>query len=62
MLRLDIGVELYVDMSAEARRWWPGTLDLEGGGRRDELEASGVLFRLPIKLLLAILRCKETEE
>jgi len=35
-------------MSAEARRWWPGFMPRDEGGRRDELEASGVLLRLPM--------------
>ena len=36
------------DMSAEARRWCPLATLREEGGRRLELDASGVLFRLPM--------------
>lgn len=43
-------------MSAEARSWWPAPMvPLEFGGRREELEASGVLLRLPMMLLADIL-------
>lgn len=35
-------------MSAEARRWWPPPTLREDGGRSEELDASGVLFRFPI--------------
>jgi len=42
-------------MSAEALSWWPPIVPLELGGRRVELEASGVLLRLPMMLLADIL-------
>lgn len=47
MPRLDKGDEAKIPISAEARRWWLAPMALDEGGRNDELEASGVLFRLP---------------
>lgn len=38
-------------ISAEARKWCPDPSAREDGGRRVELEASGVLLRLPTMLL-----------
>lgn len=39
-------------ISAEARRIWPEPMVRDDGGRKEELDASGVLLRLP-KILLA---------
>lgn len=36
-------------MSAEARRWWPDAMVRDEGGLKDELDASGVLLRLPMR-------------
>lgn len=50
-------------MSAEARRWWPGFMARDEGGRKVELEASGVLLRLPIvwlaDMFLGVVECKK---
>lgn len=51
MVRVERG-EGKPDMSAEARSWWePPRLREEEGGRRDDLEASGVLLRFPMMWL-----------
>lgn len=44
----DNGEEEKAPMSAEARRWWVLPTLRDEGGRRDELDASGVLFRFPM--------------
>jgi hypothetical protein len=41
-------------MSAEDRSWWLPAIVREVGGRKEDLEASGVLFRLPIILLAMV--------
>ncbi len=48
------GEEPKGDMSAEARRWCPFPAFRDDGGRREEWDASGVLFLLPITLLAAM--------
>ena len=42
------------DMSAEDRSWWLPAIVREVGGRKEDLEASGVLFRLPMMLLAMV--------
>jgi hypothetical protein len=51
---LDIAELPNPDMSAEDRSWWLPAIVREVGGRKEDLEASGVLFRLPIMLLAMV--------
>ena len=51
MFWLARGDEAKGDMSAEARNAWPLPAARDEGGRSEEWDASGVLFRLPMMLL-----------
>ena len=55
MFRLERGDAGNPDMSADDRSWWlPARVLRDVGGRREDLDASGVLFRLPMMWLAMI--------